>query len=221
MNQLRIGLVAILLGMGAAARAADPDPATPQGAQRLVRMAEEKGDKAEVRKYLHATNATEEKLADALAETTVVGAAAYKAAVDKFGEAETRKTLMGIVPIHPSAEVEAKTEWKVDGNKAKPIGPDKKEVPGPGLTKVDGVWKLAMSDITAGQPREQMDLAIMMLQKQAQVMRQYADETTQGKYASATDLRKAALERMNAMRDELMKEASTQSSKSGDKSKGK
>jgi hypothetical protein len=212
MKMLWMALVSWLT-LGAVALGADPDASTPQGAQRLVRVAEDKGDKAEVRKYLHATNPTEEKLADALAENTVVGAAAFKAAVDKFGEAETRKTLMGIVPIHPSAEEEAKIEWKVEGTKAKALGSDKKEAPGPGLTKVEGVWKLAMSDITAGQPKEQIELAIQMLQKQAVVMRQYADETAQGKFASATELRKVALERMKAMQEELMKGATTKSSR--------
>src|SRR5262245_29233193 len=86
---------------GAEALGAEPDPSTPNGAQRHVRAAAEKGDTKEVRKFLQATTAVEEQLADAIATNAVAGAAAYKVAVAKFGEEETRKTLLGVVPIHP------------------------------------------------------------------------------------------------------------------------
>ncbi len=194
---------------GAAALGADPDPSTPAGAQRLVRQAEEKGDQAALRKFLHATTPIEQKLADAFAENAVAGAAAYKAAVAKFGEQETRKSLQGIVVIHPTEADDAKTPWKIEGNKATPISTGKNQFAGPALNKIDGVWKLRMSDITDGQSEAQINQMISALQKLARVMRAYTAETEAGKYATAGDFRKAALERINAVGEEL-KEATTQ-----------
>jgi hypothetical protein len=190
-------------------RAADADPSTPAGAQRLVREAGEKGDKTELRRFLHASNATEEKLADAIAENAVAGAAAYKAAVAKFGEEETRKTLMGVVPIHPKQDDESKIQWKIDGNKATPTGPDKDKFAGPPLTKVDGVWKMAMSDVVAGRPNSEIEQMVQLLQKQSAMMAEYGKETEEGKFATAADLRKTALERMQAMLKQMTGGATT------------
>ena len=194
---------------GASALAADPDPSTPNGAQRHVRASAEKGDKTEVRRFLHAKTATEEKLADAIAENAVAGAAAYKAAVAKFGEDETRKTLLGVVPIHPPEAEEAKTEWKIEGDKATAVPSDKNKFTGPPLTKLDGVWKMAMSDVIAGRPDAEITQMATLLNKQSEMMHQYTKETEDGKYKTASDLRKVALERMQAM----IKEAASKPAK--------
>jgi hypothetical protein len=206
---IRLAAVILTCTLTGAALAADPDPATPNGAQKVVRAAAEKGDKAEVRKFLHATTPVEEKLADAIADNAVAGAAAYKAAVAKFGEDETRKTLLGVVPIHPKESEEEKTEWKMEGDKATAVPTDKNKFTGPPLTKVDGIWKMSMSDVISGRPESEISQMITVLGQQSGMMDEWRKETEAGKYATAADLRKVALERMQAMYATMMKQATT------------
>jgi hypothetical protein len=206
-------IVVLVVGLVVqSALAADPDPATPQGAQKVVRAAADKGDKAEVRKFLHSSNPTEEKLADAIAENAVVGAAAYKAAVAKFGEEETRKTLMGVVPLHPPESEEAKTEWKIEGDRATVVSTGKTEFAGPPLTKIDGIWKMAMKEVIADRPKAEVQQMTQLMEKQSNLMTEYTKEVQDGKYKTAAELRQVALERMQVMIKQ-MQAAATQPAK--------
>ena len=196
--------------------AAEPDASTPQGAQKAARQASEKGDSAALRKLLHATNPTEEKLADAIAENSVAGASAYKAAVARFGEAETRKTLEGVVPMQPTDAEDEKTKWKIEGDKATIVPTDKnKPAASVALIKVDGAWKMGMSEIVGGRPAEEIDPMVTLLKKQADLMKEAARETGDGKYASASDLRLAVLDKTQKMTREIIGPATQASEKAG------
>jgi len=206
-----LALMAVGVVLASAALAAEPDPGTPAGAQRIVRAAAEKGDRSEVRRFFHATTPTEEKVADALAEYAVAGAAAYKAAASKYGDDESRKTLFGVVPIQPKEADEAKIQWKIERNKATPVGTDKNNFAGPPLMKIDGVWKMPMSDIVSGRSEAEINQTVLVpLHKQSELMSACAKDTADGKYATAADLRKALLEQLQAMKRDIEQQATTQ-----------
>ena len=203
---MRISFVCAMVAIGAvalSARAADPDVSTPQGAQKVMRMAIEKGDEKEVRKLLHATTPGEEKLADALAANTVAGSELFKTASGKWGEDETRKQLIGVAGLPPKASDEEKMKWKIEGDRATlEDTPGEKHV-GAGLRKIDGAWKMAMSDITAGEPDARVVQMVSMIEKQTELQKQAKKETDAGKYASASDLRSAMTEKMQALIREM------------------
>ena len=64
--------------------------------------------------------------------------------------------------------------------------------------KIDGAWKMAMSDITAGAPDARVNQMVSMIEKQTELQKQAKKETDAGKYASASDLRSAMTEKMQA-----------------------
>ncbi|HEX8524570.1 MAG TPA: hypothetical protein VF669_20105 [Tepidisphaeraceae bacterium] len=201
----RLVLAGVVLLGACAVWAAEPDVSTPGGAQRAAVAAMNKEDEKEVRKFLHAATPVEQKLADAMAANAVAGAKVYNAAVKKFGEEVTRKELVGLVPMQPADADMEKTQWKIDGDKATPVETgQQKFVQGSALRKVDNVWKMSVSDLRQGHSDPEISQMLGMIQKQTEMMSQTSKEIGEGKYATVNDLKKASVEKMRKLMQEVM-----------------
>jgi hypothetical protein len=219
MTKHLIGAMLILVALTASARGADqatggtttgPDVSTPSGAQKAALIATNKEDEKGVRKFLQATTPTEEKLADAMAANAVAGAKVYNAAVKKFGEDTTRKELIGLIPMQSSEKEIDAVQWKIDGDKATPVEAGGQKFVGAGLKKVDGVWKLSISDLAAGHPEGELKQMMGLIEKQSAMMNDTAKETTDGKYATVQDLKSATIDKMRKLMQEAQAMAATQ-----------
>jgi hypothetical protein len=202
MTKRLIGVTLMLVALTASARGAEPDVSTPSGAQKAALVATNKEDEKGVRKFLHATTPTEEKLADAMAANAVAGAKVYNAAVKKFSEETVRKELLGLIPMQSSEKEIDDTQWKIEGDKATPVETGDRKFVGAGLKKIDGVWKLSISDLAAGHPEGELKQMMGLIEKQSAMMNETAKETTDGKYATVQDLKKGTIDKMRKLMQE-------------------
>ncbi len=208
-----IGAALLVVVLAGSARGVEADVSTPGGAQKAALAATNKEDEKGVRKFLHTSTPTEEKLADAMAANAVAGAKVYNAAVKKYGEDSTRKELFGLIPMQSSEKEIDSTQWKIDGDRATPVETEANKFVGAGLRKVEGVWKLSISELAAGHSQAELQQMMGLIEKQTTMMTETAKETSEGKFPSVQDLKKAAIDKQRKLMQEAQAMAATQAGK--------
>ena len=190
------------------------DEAALREARKTLPKALQEGNGERIRQVIHAADPTERKMVDAMAAMAVQIAQLYKASTKAFGE-EQAKSLTGDVTAEMSridgAEVlingdTATVRYKEES--AQPEGDAKatdKDAPPPApapppmvMKKVDGRWRVPMSELSKGSTPEEIEQRLSDLDAQTKIIAELTGEITQGKYKSAEKAAEAWEVRMMA-----------------------
>jgi hypothetical protein len=185
MNSRIILTVAWTLVIACSLPAAE-EQSTPKETLKAFARATREADRQKLRACLHAADGNEARMADAMVDATTALARLRLAAIGKFGEARSRE-LNGGVPSEDEIRLMDAAAEKIDGDRATVTmknGPRSGEMQ---LVRIDGVWKIAVGQGTAGKAPELIDAEITSLQKTAGVVGEVADEVAAGKYKTARE----------------------------------
>lgn len=193
----RRALVASLLAFGALAAAQSPPPAdksrpdppsrnlgqdTPKDTLKLLAAAMRDGDADQMRRLIHTTNTAETRMVGAMTDMAKAMARLQKAAVKAYGE-EGAKEVVGDTQA-TDAEGRARidsAEVKVQGDTATVVMAEGENAP-VSLKRVDGRWKIPMSELSKGADPAALDERLTELAEQAKLVRQIAEEIETGKF---------------------------------------
>jgi hypothetical protein len=165
--------------------------ATPKGALKLLAVALRDGDADRIRQVMYAANPTETRMVAAMAEMARAMAALQKAAVKAFGK-DAAKEVVGDTDATDSeskAHIDA-AEVKIQGDTATVTMEDGEEAPVV-LKRVDGRWRLPMSELSRGADLAALEERLAGLAQQAKLVRELADEVAAHKYASPAQAHEA------------------------------
>ena len=206
-----VALIGVLSWGATAARAADPPPATQpstgeeaalRAALKSLAKSLQDGDADGIRAVIHAANPTERKMVDAMAAMAVEIARLHKAAAKAFG-AEAATELTGDLAAELSRIEDAEVTFdapdaatvrykaqappttapaeKPDAPAAEPPAPEPPLV----LKKIDGKWRVPVSELSKDTSPEEIDQRLADLDVQTKVVAEVSGEIAKGKHKSA------------------------------------
>jgi hypothetical protein len=178
-------------GSGSASAPAAASTATPKGALKLLAAALRDGDADRIRQVMYASNAAESRMVAAMADMAKAMAALQRAAVKAFGR-EGAKEVVGdtdATDTESKARIDS-AEVKVQGDTATVTMEDGEEAPVV-LKRVDGKWRLPMSELSRGADLAALEERLAGLAEQSKLVRELADEVGAGKYASPAQAHEA------------------------------
>ena len=178
--------VAFTLFFGAAATADDAKSQSPKDALRHQDAAAKEGNREQDLLLYQATNDKEKKLADAIVDGDVALARLEKAVTAKFG----KEAAANVVHAASSMNLEdiEKANEKIDGDKAT-IEWAAKKAPSLHLVKVDGQWRIPMSEIVGSLDDKEADELAKKFKEVAEQLTQTADTVEKDKYRSGEGVR--------------------------------
>jgi hypothetical protein len=178
--------VVVSLFFGAVAKADDAKSQSPKDALRHQDAAAKEGNREQDLLLYQATNDKEKKLADAIADGDVALARLEKAVTDKFG----KEAAANVVHAASSMNLEDidKAKEKIDGDKAT-IEWTGKKAPSLHLVKVDGQWKIPMSEIVGSLDDKESEELAKKFKEVAEQLTQTADTVEKDKYRSGEGVR--------------------------------
>lgn len=165
----------------AAADTAD-DPSTPKGALKRLATALRDGDAESIRQVMHAADPAEVRMVAAMAEMARAMALLQRAAVKAFGE-EGAKEVIGdtqTTDAQGRARIDS-ADVRVQGETATVILPEGEDAPVT-LRRVDGRWKVPMSELSKDADRAALDERLAELAEQAKVVQQIAKDIEGGQF---------------------------------------
>jgi hypothetical protein len=146
--------------------------------------------------FYRATNAQEKKLAQAIADADVALAKLQKAVEQKFGK-ELAVAVVHAAGAQDIADIAAATE-KVDGDKAV-IEWKRKDSQPLTMVKVDGKWKVSLSDLIQGMDEKEVNELIDAMRQLVTQIGFISTRVEQGKYRSGEGVR----DRVQEITDQL------------------
>ena len=169
----------------------DETTATPKGALKLLAAALRDGDADRIRQVLYAANPSEVKMVTAMADMAKAMAALQRSAVKAFGKDGAKE----VVGDTDATDTESKAridsaEVKIQGDSATITLEDSEEAPVV-LKRVDGRWRLPMSEMSKGADPAALDERLAGLAEQAKLVRDLAQEVAAGKYNSPAQAHEA------------------------------
>jgi hypothetical protein len=179
-------MIAALLLTLPAVRGEDSKAASPKDALRHQDAAAKEGNREQDLLLYQATNDKEKKLAEAIVDGDVALARLEKAVTDKFG----KEAAANVVHAASSMNLEdiEKAKEKTDGDKAT-VEWEGKKAPSLHLVKVDGQWKIPMSEIVGSLDDKQSDELAKKFHEIAEQLTQTADTVEKDKYRSGEGVR--------------------------------
>ena len=165
--------------------------ATPKGALKLLAIALRDGDADRIRQVMYAANPSESKMVTAMADMAKSMAALQKSAVKAFGR-EGAKEVVGDTDATDSeskARIDS-ADVKVQGDTATVTMEDGEEAPVV-LKRVDGRWRMPMSELSRGADLAALEERLAGLAEQSRLVRELAEEVGSGKYASPAQAHEA------------------------------
>jgi hypothetical protein len=165
--------------------------ATPKGALKLLAAALRDGDAERIRQVMYASNASEARMVAAMADMAKAMAALQRSAVKAFGR-EGAKEVVGdtdATDTESKAHIDS-ADVKVQGDTATVTMEDGEEAPVV-LKRVDGRWRLPMSELSRGADLAALEERLAGLSEQSKLVRELAEEIGTGKYASPAQAKEA------------------------------
>lgn len=171
---------------------APPDTnTTPKGALKMLAVALRDGDAERIKQVMHASTPAEAKMVNAMAEMAKSMATLQRSAVKAFGR-EGAKEVVGdtdSTDAESRARIDA-ADVKIAGDAATVTMADGVEAPVV-LKRVDGRWRLPMSELSRGADPKALDERLAELATLAKVVRDLAEEVGAGKYQTAVQAQEA------------------------------
>lgn len=161
------------------------DLKSPRGALKMLLTSITSGDAAGIKKVIHATTATEEKMVDALVHRAVAEKKFQQAAIKAFG-ADAAKALVGDTEASTAAnmsQLDAATET-ITGESAIVTTGASEPVK---LIKVSGEWTVAASEFSKDADPVKIQQSIDANDFAAGLIDQFAADVGSGKYKTATE----------------------------------
>lgn len=146
--------------------------------------------------YYRATNEQEKKLAQAIADADVALAKLQKAVDQKFGK-ELAVAVVHAAGAQDLDDIDAATE-KVDGDKAV-IEWKRKDSAPLTMVKVDGKWKVSLSDLIQGMDEKEVNELTSAMRQLVTQLGFISGRVEQGKYRSGEGVR----DRVQEITDQL------------------
>jgi hypothetical protein len=171
--------------------AAVPSTTTPKGTLKLLAAALRDGDAERIRQVMYASNASEARMVAAMADMAKAMAALQRSAVKAFGR-EGAKEVVGdtdATDTESKAHIDS-ADVKVQGDTATVTMEDGEEAPVV-LKRVDGRWRLPMSEMSRGADLAALEERLAGLSEQSKLVRELAEEIGTGKYASPAQAKEA------------------------------
>lgn len=172
-------------------RERDRDDHSPKATLKQLAAALRDGDADRIRQVMHATTTAESRMVSAMADMARAMAAMQKSAVKAFGK-EAAKEVVGdtdATDAESNARIDA-ADVKVQGDTATVSMEDGDEAPVV-LKRVDGRWKLPMSELSRGADAAALDERLTALAEQSRLVRTLAAEIESGKYATPAQAHEA------------------------------
>ena len=154
----------------------DADPSTPKGALKRLAAALRDGDAEAIRQVMYAADPAEVRMVTAMADMARAMALLQRAAVKAFGE-EGAKEVIGdtqTTDAQGRARIDS-ADVRMQGETATVILPEGEDAPVT-LRRVDGRWKVPMSELSKDADRSALDERLAELAEQAKVVQQIAKD---------------------------------------------
>ena len=161
---------------------AEADASTPKGALKRLATALRDGDAEAIRQVMYAADPAEVRMVAAMAEMARAMALLQRAAVKAFGE-EGAKEVIGdtqTTDAQGRARIDS-ADVRVQGETATVILPEGEDAPVT-LRRVDGRWKVPMSELSKDADRSLLDERLAELAEQAKVVQQIAKDIEGGQF---------------------------------------
>ena len=161
---------------------ADADSSTPKGALKRLATALRDGDAEAIRQVMYAADPAEVRMVAAMAEMARAMALLQRAAVKAFGE-EGAKEVIGdtqTTDAQGRARIDS-ADVRVQGETATVILSEGEDAPVT-LRRVDGRWKVPMSELSKDADRSVLDERLAELAEQAKVVQQIAKDIEGGQF---------------------------------------
>jgi hypothetical protein len=168
-----------------------PSTATPKGALKLLAAALRDGDADRIKQVMYASNSSESRMVAAMADMAKAMAALQRSAVNAFGR-EGAKEVVGdtdATDTESKARIDS-ADVKVQGDTATVTMEDGEEAPVV-LKRVDGKWRLPMSELSRNADLTALEERLAGLAEQSKLVRELAEEVGAGKYASPAQAHEA------------------------------
>ena len=197
------------------------DTGTPKGALKLLASALRDGDADRIRQVMHASNAAETRMVAAMAEMARAMARLQKAAVKAFGE-EGAREIVGdtqATDAEGRARIDA-ADVRVTGDTATVIVPEGEDAPVV-LKRVEGRWKVPMSELSKHADPAALDERLAELTEQRKLVAQLTDEIGAGQFnspAQAKDAWQSRAMQVVTRRPPVQRRPPTQGAKPGNDS---
>ncbi|HET6246234.1 MAG TPA: hypothetical protein VFE47_00910 [Tepidisphaeraceae bacterium] len=174
--------IALALAAGPQTKPADPPAGTPKEALHSLNLAQRDGDAAAIRALFYSKDERGEQLVSAMADYAAAFAQLHAAAEHAYG-AEGAVILTGDVQAESAKGLAAieKATVTLDGNNATVKYEGATDAP-IRLTKIDGRWKLPVSQLLDGTDEKAGEKGVKELLAEGQIARTMAEEITAGKY---------------------------------------
>jgi hypothetical protein len=168
------------------------DSTTPRGALKLLSVAIDRGDTAAVRTLMHTTSVAERSVVNALAARVESLVVLRQAATERFGEA-------GSTAMFGDMRAQLEQSQRMIDRAAEQVT-NERAIVDPGgagnphdvvhLVKVDGQWKIAVSEMAAGLSEQELQERAQDAELFGRVSKEVAGEIKSGKHATPDDARR-------------------------------
>lgn len=191
-HQLLRAAATVLLssfGLAAAAPTTQPvaDATTPKAALRSFAIATRTGDRDSLRASFHATNETEQKVADLTADVAAAVVRLRDAAVAKFGDAGAKKFNGNIPDDSHLGRIDAGNEQVRDDDATVVVQGADGKPQSMYLVRVDGQWKISVARGLANMSAEKVNAQLAALTMTSKILDEVATEIGKGEYKSADE----------------------------------
>ena len=174
-------------GLAAAPATQPADATTPKGALKSFAIATRTGNRDNLRASFHATNETEQKLADLTAEVAAAVVRLRDAAVAKFGDAGAAKFNGNIPDDSHLGRIDAGKEQVQDDDATVVVQGADGKPQSMYLVRVDGQWKISVARGLANMSAEKLQSQLAALTMTSKILDEVATEIGKGEHKSADD----------------------------------
>lgn len=171
--------------------APEHDATTPKGALKVLASALREGDADRIRQVMHATSSAETRMVASMADMARAMAQLQKAAVKAFGE-QGAKEIVGDTQATDAdgrARIDA-ADVRVTGDTATVIVPEGEDAPVV-LKRVEGHWKVPMSELSKNADPAALDERLTELTEQRKLVTQLTEEIAAGQFTSPAQAKDA------------------------------
>jgi len=197
-----ISVLFVVMATVAFVRADESKPDSPKDVLRQQDAAAKDGNREQDLQLYHATNDREKKFAEAVADGDLALARLEKAVTEKFGKEAAAKVVHATGTINMD-DIDAAKEM-IEGDKATIEWTTTKALPTIHLEKVDGKWKIPVSELLGSADEKKVDELCKKYHELTERLKNTAELVEKDKYRSGEGVR----DKVQDLRDQIFGAAS-------------